>query len=104
MATMQEIIDNQAGLIAENFSSFATFTPAVGSPVLLLRCDLNKEIVEQPGAYDMTTWTQHTTIKCLLSDLAAEPNRGETFLISSTTYTVQGVIENDRNFVKVIVT
>jgi len=100
---MQEIIDNQGGFFPPNFSSLATFTPATGSAVSL-RVELTKDVVPQPGAYDATTWTQQTIISCLLSDLPHEPNRGETFTISSATYTVAGVSENDQNFVEVLVT
>jgi len=84
--------------IAKCFNSLATFTPATGSAVSL-RVELEKAVNPQPTGYDGMTWNQQTTIECLLADLPAEPNSGETFKISGTTYTVASVIDNDGYFV-----
>ena len=78
----------------------ATFSPATGDDVSL-KVAVSREVVQQ--GFDATAWTTETTIEAILADLPHEPNRGETFVVDGTTYTVREVMENDGHTVKVVV-
>ena len=84
--------------IAKCFNSLATFTPATGTPVSL-RCELLTSVDPQPMGYDGVAWSQKTTIECLLSDLPSQPDKGETYTIDGTDYTVAEIVEDDGHFV-----
>jgi len=90
--------------IANHFNSVATFTPATGDPVPLVRVELSKEVDPQAVNFDSQAWAQVQTIEGLLSEIGREPDKSETFIISAVTYTVQKVLENDGYFVKMAVT
>lgn len=96
--TFESFWDNADTDLMSVIGTAATYTPYGGSPVLL-NVNLVVSIVMQP---DLTTqaWAQIKSIDVLLSDVTTEPNRNDTFLIGSTTYTVTEVIANDGRFVK----
>jgi len=81
----------------------ALYTPATGDPIPDVEIFLEFESQIKPDGYESGTWIQETTIEALLSDLGAEPTRGDTFTAGETVYTVDGVVENDGQFVKVVV-
>jgi len=79
----------------------ATFTPATGAAVtcyvlLSIAVDLQPDL-------DTQSWTTGKTIDCLYASIGRTPERGETFLVDSVTYTVASVIENDGLTVKMAV-
>ena len=79
----------------------AMFTPATGSAVscyvlLSVAVDMQPDI-------DTQSWMTGKTIECLFADIGRAPERGETFLVDSVTYTVASVIENDGMTVKMAV-
>lgn len=77
----------------------AVYTPAGGVAVdLKIFIDFN--VMLQPEGISTQVWDRGTVIEALLSDMAAEPNRGDTFVYDSTTYTVQAILENDGLSVK----
>jgi hypothetical protein len=80
----------------------AVFTPAVGDPV---PCKINLEfdVDLEPHGFDSQVWSRGTTIEAILNVLGKEPDKGETFTVGETDYTVQTVQENDGRFVKVVV-
>jgi len=103
MAIVSTTFSTAATDLLSQFGESATFTPATGSPVPGVYVLIKEELLEQPGGYDTTNWAQKTTLRCLLADLPREPNRGETFTVDSTGYTVEQVLENDNRFVKMVV-
>ena len=82
--------------------SAASFTPAGGTTVTL-DVVFEEETRNVAEGYGAQVFVQIYTIDALLSDLGAEPDKGDVFLIDSTTYTVDAVLENDGTWVKVAV-
>jgi len=85
----------------EAMGELATFTPATGAAVtcyvlLSIAVDLQPDL-------DTQSWATGKTIECLYADIGRTPERGETFLVESVTYTVASVIENDGLTVKMAV-
>lgn len=79
----------------------ATFMPTTGSAVtcyvlLSIAVDIQPDL-------DTQSWMTGKTIECLFADIGRTPERGETFLVDSVTYTVASVIENDGLTVKMAV-
>lgn len=81
----------------------ASYTPYGGAAVACTVI-LHKATAPQPQGYEAQAWGPGTTIESRLSETTSEPNRNDTFLIGSTTYTVQEVLENDDYVVKTAVT
>ena len=94
--------DNLADDLFDTMAPSATFTPLVGNPVSL-NVSLVSEMDFQPGGYESSVHDVTKTIEYLFDDIGREVKRGEKFLIGSTTYTVEAVLENDLRFVKVSV-
>lgn len=80
----------------------ATFIPVAGDPVSL-KVVLQNRLAMQPTGYESRAWQDERSIEFILSDLAAEPNRGDRFEIDSNTYTVGAVTANDGRFCTVAV-
>jgi len=85
----------------------AVFTPAAGDPIPC-KVFIEFNVMLQPAGVEVQVWQRGTTIEALLSDIAREPNRGETFTLDipsdDTVYTVQAISENDGLKVKAVVT
>ena len=62
---------------------------------------VEQEVVEQGGGQGALV--QVTTIEARLAEVGQEPDRGDTFAVGATTYTVEDVLENDGTWVKVAV-
>jgi len=88
--------------LADTIGDAATFTPSGGDPVAC-HVDLSSEVEEQPDGLSAGAWPQTQTVEALLSEIGAEPNRGDVFTIAGTDYTVKRVMENDNIFVKMAV-
>ncbi|HHT9136471.1 MAG TPA: head-tail joining protein [Candidatus Wunengus sp. YC60] len=79
----------------------ATFTPTTGAGVT---CYVLLSIaVDMQPDLDTQSWMTGKTIECLFADIGRTPERGETFVVDSVTYTVASVIENDGMTVKMAV-
>ena len=79
----------------------ATFTPATGAAVT---CYVLLSIaVDMQPDLDTQSWMTGKTIECLFADIGRTPERGETFVVDSVTYTVASIIENDGLTVKMAV-
>ncbi len=58
-----------------------------------------EEKTDQIQGYELTTWKQGDEIEVLLADIDnIEPDRGDTFLIGSETFTVEKPVSNDGVF------
>jgi hypothetical protein len=85
--------------IFEAAGESATFNPATGVAIdCMVFIDFN--VMLQPNGTETQVWERGTTIECLFSDIGREPNRGETFEVDGTTYTIQAILENDGLTVK----
>jgi hypothetical protein len=95
--------DTMADDLFDQLGVDATFTPATGDPVAL-KVVFKSMLAMQPTSYETRSWQGEDSIEFVLDDLGREPNRGETFTVESTVYTVQGVVANDGRFCTVAVT
>lgn len=81
----------------------AIYTPTGGDPVdCHIFIDFNVQL--QPDGFQAQAWDRATIIECLLSEVGAEPNRGDAFIYDGTTYEVKRVVENDGFTIKAAVT
>jgi hypothetical protein len=53
---------------------------------------------------DTQVYERGTTIEVQLSEIGAEPNRGDVFVVGTETFTVQSIDSNDGDTVVAIVT
>lgn len=102
MGTASEDRLQLAADVFETIGDSATFTPAVGDAVSLYVV-VSDEILVQPGNYDSNIHATATRISFALADIGREPNRGEIFLVDSTTYTCKAVEFNNGYVCRVIV-
>ncbi len=80
----------------------ASFAPATGAAIpCMVFIDFNVQL--QPAGLETQIWQRGTTIEALLTEILREPDRGETFTVDGTTYTVQAILENDGLTVKAVV-
>lgn len=100
--TFESILDRASADIFAQLGRAATFTPATGSAVSCTVV-LDVGVRLQTDGYTGQASAQVTTVEGLVSEIGREPNRNETFLIGSTTYTVQSTLENDGRHYKVTV-
>ena len=102
MGARAEIATGLSDLFA-NEGEDAVYTPAGGTAMdCHIFIDFNVQL--QPDGFQAQAWDRATVIECLLSEIGAEPNRGDTFLYDGTTCTVQRVLENDGFTAKLAVT
>lgn len=81
----------------DEFAVSATFTGGSAVDVIV-----DHDTLIQTDGYEVGVATIGTTITALFSDVGT-PVRGNTFVIGSTTYTVQRIEENDKKVVKMVV-
>jgi hypothetical protein len=96
------VLDDQAEMIRDNFSHEAVFQPAVGDAVSL-KVEFVESEDDEPVGGEGTTSQTRREVQFLKSDLAAEPQRDETFTIDSTTYKMKSVLQRDNWFMTVSV-
>lgn len=81
----------------------ATFTPSGGNPIAChILIDFDVDL--QPDGFQTTAWQRATVIQAMLSEIKAEPDKGDVFTLSGANYAVQKVTFNDGLTVKVAVT
>ncbi len=98
-ADMAAVLPEMIDVLGEE----ATFTPSGGVPVAChILTDFDVDL--QPDGFQATAWQRASVIQALLSEIKAEPNRGDVFRYNGTGYTVQKVTFNDGLTVKVAVT
>lgn len=68
-------------------------------------CTVNllTDIQNEPFGVDAQVWGSNSTIEAILSEIGKEPDKGDTFTVDGTVYTVQSVQENNNRTVKVVV-
>lgn len=90
-------------IFASTIAVAATFTPAGGSSI---GCSVivNRSVLLQPSGMDTQVYERGTTIEVQLSEIGAEPNRGDVFVVGTETFTVQSIDSNDGDTVVAIVT
>lgn len=83
----------------------------IAAPAVYTDTDLNEtpcniildhDVILQPSSYDAQVVEPGSTIEALYSDVG-EPEKGATFVIDDTTYTVQRITDNDKVFVTMVV-
>lgn len=87
----------------ENIGSDAVYTPSGGSAISC-RVIIERNVLLQPDSMTTQVYEHGTTIEAILDDMGAEPNRGDTFVIGTETFTVQSIDSNDGMTVVCIVT
>ena len=80
----------------------ATYQPNDGDAVSC-RVWFDQEIKYQVDNHEGQVRALGYEVEAILDDLGKEPERGETFEIGSTTYTVQSSAENEGIFTRVYV-
>ncbi len=92
-------------------SSLGDIFLTAGIPAVLTRgvvdttchIDLIRGIDLQPDEFATQVSGDSIVIELLLSEIGAEPARGDTITVVSTVYTVESIAENDGYTVKAIV-
>jgi len=92
MSNLKTTMSNDLGDVFFNSNDFAETATYNGSSTVSVLLD--ERMIEVPSGYDSVTLEQQYTIGIYKSEVAT-PMRGDTFLISSTTYTVDSIIEDD---------
>jgi len=100
MTTFSEQIDADLADVFFNNGEFAV--PAVFNDGDAVNVLIDHDVLVQADGYEVGVATLGTTISALVKNVDT-PSRGDTFLIDSTTYTVQRVDSNDGAVVKVVV-
>ncbi len=81
----------------------AVFTPS-GGTAIECRVIIERSVMMQPAGMETQVFERGTTIEVILADIGVEPNRGDTFVIGTETFTVQTIDSNDGMTVVTIVT
>ena len=102
MTDPETIFDAAAVDIFNALGRDAVYQPASGDPVSL-KVNIEQAVALQPDGYEARVYAEGDVLEYLLADAGKEADRGETFTIGSTTWTVQSVLRNDGRFVSVAV-
>ncbi len=109
MPSFKEQIDLDLDVFVnpEEFGVFAVYKPVLDDPIVLDQVSCNviieHDAVLQPAGYDAQVLETGTTIEALYRDVA-EPQMGSIFIIDGVVWEVERITDNDREFVKVVVT
>jgi len=96
--------DNFPGVDIRVFNQLgvgAVYAPTAGDSVSCM-ARLKHDVILQPSSYDARIVETGSTVMALFSDVG-EPEKGSTFVIDSTTYTVARITDNDHTFVTMAV-
>jgi len=92
---------------SDEFGTAVAYAPVLDDPVIedSVSCKvlIDRDVVIQPSDYDAQVVEVGTTIEALYSDVGT-PQKGSTFTSADTVFTVQRVQDNDKVFVKMVVT
>jgi len=96
-----DILDQAAADIWAVAGAEAIFRPAGGVAVpCLIEVERNVEL--QPDSYEATVVERGITVEAMVS-VVGEPERGDVFEMGLVNFTVAKIVENDGQFVKVVV-
>jgi len=98
---IKDILQTAAENITSHAGESATYTPASGDPVTCIVILAHDALIQADG-YDISTATLGTTIQAMVSDVGTV-NRGDTYTVDGTTYTVQRIEANDGVMVTAVV-
>lgn len=91
----------------DEFGTEAVYTPALTDPMStdVVACNvlIERDTAIQPSDYNAAVVEIGTTIEALYQDVG-EPRKGATFTADGIVFTVHRITENDRVFVKMVVT
>jgi len=96
------LIEEQAKNIRDNFSHDAIFTPTEGDPVSLKVEFLETDEGEPVGNEGASSQVRREVL-FMKGDLAAEPNRNETWTIGGSVYKTKYIVQRDNWFLTVAV-
>jgi hypothetical protein len=81
----------------------AVYTPS-GGTAIACRVLIDRSVMLQPTGMVAQVFERGTTIEAILADIGKEPNRGDTFVIGTETFTVQAIDSTDGLTVTMVVT
>jgi len=88
-------------LVGDPDAVTATYTPSTGPAVTGVKIMIEKSALLEPGGFISSVSAQGIIIEAALDNLGKEPDRGETFTVGSTVYTVLAVQDNDGHTARV---
>jgi len=100
--SIETILDTAMADLFNTVGQDATYTPVSGA-ALPCKVWVQKDVELQPIDFTGQAVETSTLIECLLSEVLTVPQRGSTFLVGSTTYTVQTVQKNDGRILTLVV-
>ena len=81
----------------------AVYTPQGGDPISW-KVFYEENTVMQPSAYSAEVYALGRTVKGILEDLGAEPQRGDSITVKGSTYTVkEPILENNGRAVRLVI-
>jgi len=97
----QMITDSSIFMEPGEFGAIAVYTD---SDLNGISCNvlIEHDVLLQPSGFDSQVVEVGTTIEALFSEVGT-PEKDDTFAIDSITYIVMRIVENDKVFVKMIV-
>ena len=99
--------DSLKDSILSIFAVDAEYSPTIDDPDIEgdVSCQvvISHDVLLQPSDYDARVVETGTTIEALHSDVS-EPRKGSQFDIGGVIYTVERITDNNRVFVKMVVT
>jgi len=98
---LDDVFDQAAADIWAIAGVEAIFRPADGTPALCL-IEVERNVELQPESYEATVVERGVTVEAMVSEVG-EPERGDVFEMGAVSYTVAKIVENDGQFVKVVV-
>jgi hypothetical protein len=100
--SISTILDAAMTDLFNNVGEDAIYTPVTGA-VLSCKVWIQKDVQLQPIDFTGQAVENSTLLECLLSEVLTVPQRGATFLVGSTTYTVQTLQKNDGRILTLVV-
>jgi len=91
-------LDDAAEDIFEHLADAATYTP-VGGAGVSCRAHLVEKTYFQPDGLSSQAWTTTKEIEARVAEIGSDVGKGDTFSVSSATYTVARVLSEDGRFI-----
>ncbi len=109
MPTFQEQIELDLDVFVnpDEFGISAIYNPVIDDSTIFepVSCNvlIEHDVILQPSDFDAQVVEAGTTLEALYS-VVAVPQKGSTFVADGKIYTVQRVQDNDKAFIKMVVT
>ncbi|VVS95351.1 head-tail joining protein [Desulfoluna spongiiphila] len=98
---LDDVFDQAAADMWAIVGSEAMFRPVGVTPVPCL-IEVERDVELQPDSYEATVIERGITVEAMVAEVG-EPKRGDVFEAGGVSYTVRKIVENDGQFVKVVV-